>query len=62
MHLKMYLAILGLVLKTLLAMNVTAKTLAVRYMKIDAATDAVIAMRLNQSASGIGNKQQHAYF
>lgn len=46
-------------------MNMTAKTLAVRRMKIDAANqgaDAVIAMRLNQSASGIGNSDNMLTF
>jgi len=46
-------------------MNITAKTLAVRRMKIDAANqgaDAVIAMRLNQSASGIGNSDNMLTF
>lgn len=46
-------------------MNVTAKTLAVRRMKIDAANqgaDAVIAMRLNQSASGNRNSDNMLTF
>ncbi|WP_288638811.1 heavy metal-binding domain-containing protein [uncultured Lentilactobacillus sp.] len=46
-------------------MNITAKNEAVKRMKMDAVSqgaDAIVAMRLNQSASGIGNSDNMLTF